>query len=139
MESERLCIRLDNPERIFYAGQVIRGEIWMNLNKRTKIRGKFKLLLLLLFNISQAELASGVSQALSDHNLRSVVKFSDFALSIVIMVSLWPHWHKQRRCLTEAQTKLSIHSIIFFFIIIFTFCYSWVCDCKFFQFGIIHR
>ncbi|XP_002000235.2 arrestin domain-containing protein 2 [Drosophila mojavensis] len=38
MESERLCIRLDNPERIFYAGQVIRGEIWMNLNKRTKIR-----------------------------------------------------------------------------------------------------
>ncbi|XP_060648503.1 LOW QUALITY PROTEIN: arrestin domain-containing protein 17 [Drosophila nasuta] len=38
MESDRLCIRLDNPERIFYAGQVIRGEIWMNLNKRTKIR-----------------------------------------------------------------------------------------------------
>ncbi|EDV93645.1 arrestin domain-containing protein 17 [Drosophila grimshawi] len=38
MESERLCIRLDNPDRIFYAGQVIRGDIWMNLTKRTKIR-----------------------------------------------------------------------------------------------------
>jgi len=50
MESERLCIRLENPDRIFYAGQVIRGEIWMNLNKRTKIRGKFELLFLLLLS-----------------------------------------------------------------------------------------
>lgn len=58
MESERLCIRLDNPERIFYAGEVIRGEIWMNLSKRTKIRGKFESLLLTMFLISQAELAS---------------------------------------------------------------------------------
>lgn len=58
MESERLCIRLDNPERIFYAGEVIRGEIWMNLSKRTKIEGKFESLLLPMFLISQAELAS---------------------------------------------------------------------------------
>jgi len=62
MESERLCIRLDNPDRIFYAGQVIRGEIWMNLNKRTKIRGKFELFLLLIYLISQARLASWVTQ-----------------------------------------------------------------------------
>lgn len=48
MESERLCIRLDNPERIFYAGQVIRGEIWMNLNKRTKIRGKIVIILVII-------------------------------------------------------------------------------------------
>lgn len=58
MESERLCIRLENPERIFYAGEVIRGEIWMNLSKRTKIRGKFESYLQLLFDISQEELAS---------------------------------------------------------------------------------
>lgn len=86
----------------------------MNLNKRTKIRGKFESLLLLLLNISQAELASYVSQCLSVYNLRSVVKFSDFALSIVIMLSLWPHWHKQRRWLTAAQTKLSTQHFYLF-------------------------
>lgn len=97
MESERLCIRLDNPERIFYAGQVIRGEIWMNLNKRTKIRGKFELLLL-LYLISQA---SWVSQA----RAQSVMVSSDFC-SLSSLVSLWPHWHKQRRCLTTTTTKV---------------------------------
>ncbi|SPP83493.1 arrestin domain-containing protein 17 [Drosophila guanche] len=38
MESERLRITLDNPDGIYFAGDIIRGEIWMNVNKRTKIR-----------------------------------------------------------------------------------------------------
>ncbi|XP_020812667.1 arrestin domain-containing protein 17 [Drosophila serrata] len=38
MESERLRITLDSPERVYFAGDIIRGEIWMNVNKRTKIR-----------------------------------------------------------------------------------------------------
>jgi len=40
MESERLRITLDSADRVYFAGDIIRGEIWMNVNKRTKIRGK---------------------------------------------------------------------------------------------------
>ena len=35
-------ITLDNPDKIYIAGQTIKGEIWFNLTKRTKIRGKYK-------------------------------------------------------------------------------------------------
>ncbi|XP_068156045.1 arrestin domain-containing protein 17 [Drosophila tropicalis] len=38
MESERLRIIFEQPERIYFAGEIIRGDIWMNCNKRTKIR-----------------------------------------------------------------------------------------------------
>lgn len=34
-------ITLDNPDKIYIAGQTIKGEIWFNLTKRTKIRGKY--------------------------------------------------------------------------------------------------
>ncbi|KNC33207.1 hypothetical protein FF38_12722 [Lucilia cuprina] len=38
MENERLRITLDNPNKLYIAGQTIKGEIWFNLTKRTKIR-----------------------------------------------------------------------------------------------------
>ncbi|KAL9888062.1 leash isoform 1-T2 [Glossina fuscipes fuscipes] len=38
MESERLRITLDRPDKIYYAGQTVKGEICLNLTKRTKIR-----------------------------------------------------------------------------------------------------
>ncbi|EDV49575.1 arrestin domain-containing protein 17 [Drosophila erecta] len=38
MESERLRITLDSADRVYFAGDIIRGEIWMNVSKRTKIR-----------------------------------------------------------------------------------------------------
>lgn len=41
MENERLRITLDKPDKVYIAGQTIKGEIWLNLTKRAKIRGKF--------------------------------------------------------------------------------------------------
>lgn len=35
-------ITLDNPNKLYIAGQTIKGEIWFNLTKRTKIRGKLR-------------------------------------------------------------------------------------------------
>lgn len=42
MENERMRITLDNPNKLYIAGQTIKGEIWFNLTKRTKIRGKLR-------------------------------------------------------------------------------------------------
>ncbi|XP_030374867.1 arrestin domain-containing protein 3 [Scaptodrosophila lebanonensis] len=36
--TERLRITLHNPDHIYFAGDIIRGEIWLNVIKRTKIR-----------------------------------------------------------------------------------------------------
>ncbi|XP_017478394.1 PREDICTED: arrestin domain-containing protein 3 [Rhagoletis zephyria] len=38
MENEKLRITLSNPEKVYSAGETIKGEIWLNLAKRTKIR-----------------------------------------------------------------------------------------------------
>ncbi|XP_067640260.1 arrestin domain-containing protein 3 isoform X2 [Eurosta solidaginis] len=38
METERLRITLSNPDKIYFAGDTIKGEVWLNLTKRTKIR-----------------------------------------------------------------------------------------------------
>lgn len=40
MENERLRITLDSPEKTYFAGQQIKGEIWMNLTKRATVRSK---------------------------------------------------------------------------------------------------
>lgn len=49
MENERMRITLDNPNKLYIAGQTIKGEIWFNLTKRTKIRGKSCLLIFNFF------------------------------------------------------------------------------------------
>ncbi|XP_053969020.1 arrestin domain-containing protein 3 isoform X1 [Anastrepha ludens] len=38
METERLRITLSNPEKLYTAGETIKGEVCVNLTKRTKIR-----------------------------------------------------------------------------------------------------
>ena len=41
MDTEKCKIKLNSPENIYFAGQQIKGQITIILQKRTKIQGKF--------------------------------------------------------------------------------------------------
>ncbi|KAI9576268.1 hypothetical protein GQX74_015256 [Glossina fuscipes] len=58
MESERLRITLDRPDKIYYAGQTVKGEICLNLTKRTKIRARISTLSSLRFTRSSPVMSS---------------------------------------------------------------------------------
>lgn len=49
MATEKLRITLNNPEKVYSAGETIKGEICLNLTKRTKIRGKCMIIKYYLF------------------------------------------------------------------------------------------
>lgn len=40
MENERLRIELDKSNRVYVAGETIKGRIYLNVVKRTKLQGK---------------------------------------------------------------------------------------------------
>lgn len=41
METDRMRITIDKAEKIYIAGETIRGKIYLNILKRTKLQGKY--------------------------------------------------------------------------------------------------